>query len=550
MSDTNPHNANTGNVILIGMMGSGKTTVGRLLAKQLGKTFIDSDEEIQRRTGVTIPHIFDVEGEAGFRQRESAVLEDLSGRSDLVLATGGGAILSAHNRAVLKSSGTVVYLKSSVHDLWQRTRHDTNRPLLQTADPRAKLQELFEQRDPLYAEIADIVMHTGKQSVHVLLQRLQQRLHELQARSKSGDDESMKTLSVGLAERSYPIHIGNDLLGKSELLLPYLSRKRAVVVSNTTVAPLYLQRLTEVLTQHQIQVESIVLPDGEQYKNSESMRVIYDALLRSRCERSTPIIALGGGVIGDMAGFAAASYLRGVPFIQIPTTLLSQVDSSVGGKTGINHPLGKNMIGAFYQPLVVLADVATLDTLPDKELCAGVAEVIKYGLIRDLPFLEWLEANVEKLLARDKQALRYAIARSCQNKAEVVGADERESGERALLNLGHTFGHAIENGMGYGAWLHGEAVAAGTIMATDLSHRLGWLSAEDVVRVRELFERAGLPTVGPNLGVEKYMQLMGLDKKVADGKIRFVLLRSLGNAVMTSDVPQALLEQTLEACSA
>lgn len=549
MSDTTPQNANTGNVILIGMMGSGKTTVGRLLAKQLGKTFIDSDEEIQRRTGVTIPHIFDVEGEAGFRQRESAVLEDLSVRGDLVLATGGGAILSAHNRAILKAGGTVVYLKSSVHDLWQRTRHDTNRPLLQTADPRAKLQELFEQRDPLYAEIADIVMHTGKQSVHVLLQRLQQRLHELHVRSKSGDDESMKTLSVGLAERSYPIHIGNDLLGKSELLLPYLSRKRAVVVSNTTVAPLYLQRLMEGLNQHQIQVESIVLPDGEQYKNSESMNVIYDALLRSRCERSTPIIALGGGVIGDMAGFAAASYLRGVPFIQIPTTLLSQVDSSVGGKTGINHPLGKNMIGAFYQPLVVLADVATLDTLPDKELRAGVAEVIKYGLIRDLPFLEWLETNVEKLLARDKEALRYAIARSCQNKAEVVGADERESGERALLNLGHTFGHAIENGMGYGAWLHGEAVAAGTIMATDLSHRLGWLSSDDVARVRKLFERAELPTIGPKLGVEKYMQLMGLDKKVADGKIRFVLLKSLGNAVITGDVPQTLLEQTLEACS-
>jgi 3-dehydroquinate synthase len=549
MSDTTSHKEKSGNVILIGMMGSGKTTVGRLLAKQLGKTFIDSDEEIQRRTGVTIPHIFDVEGEAGFRQRESAVLEDLAERSDLVLATGGGAILSPHNRSVLKASGAVVYLKSNVHDLWQRTRHDTNRPLLQTADPRGKLQELFEQRDPLYAEIADIVMQTGKQSVHVLLIRLQQRLQEMSARSNVGDDKSMKTLSVGLAERSYPIHIGNDLLNKPELLLPYLPRKRAVVVTNTTVAPLYLGRLTEVLAKHQIQVESIILPDGEQYKNNESMNVIYDALLRSRCERSTPIIALGGGVVGDMTGFAAASYLRGVPFIQIPTTLLSQVDSSVGGKTGINHPLGKNMIGAFYQPLVVLADVTTLDTLSDKELRAGIAEVIKYGLIRDLPFLEWLEANIEKLLSRDKVALQYAIARSCQNKAEVVGVDERESGERALLNLGHTFGHAIENGMGYGVWLHGEAVATGTIMATDLSHRLGWLSAEDVMRVRKLFERAGLPTIGPKLGAEKYMQLMGLDKKVADGKIRFVLLKSLGNAVMTGDVPQAMLEQTLEACS-
>jgi len=549
MSDTNTHKEASGNIILIGMMGSGKTTVGKLLAKQMGKAFIDSDEEIQRRTGVTIPHIFDVEGETGFRQRESAVLEDLAERNDLVLATGGGAILSSHNRSVLKASGTVIYLKSGVHDLWQRTRHDTNRPLLQTADPRAKLQELFEQRDPLYAEIADIVMHTGKQSVHVLLIRLQQKLQELKARYNAGEDESMKTLSVGLAERSYPIHIGNDLLNKPELLLPYLPRKRAIIVSNTTVAPLYLAQLKESLTHHQIQTESIILPDGEQYKNSESMNVIYDALLRAHCERSTPIIALGGGVIGDMTGFAAASYLRGIPFIQIPTTLLSQVDSSVGGKTGINHPLGKNMIGAFYQPLVVLVDVTTLDTLPDKELRAGVAEVIKYGLIRDLPFLEWLEVNIEKLLSRDQETLQYAIARSCQNKAEVVGVDERESGERALLNLGHTFGHAIENGMGYGAWLHGEAVAAGTIMATDLSRRLGWLSGEDVTRVRKLFERAGLPTIGPKLGAEKYMQLMGLDKKVADGKIRFVLLRGLGNAVMTGDVHQELLEQTLEACS-
>ncbi len=275
-------------------------------------------------------------------------------------------------------------------------------------------------------------------------------------------------------------------------------------------------------------------------KTANRLNTIYDALLAARSERSTPLIALGGGVIGDITGYAAATYLRGVPFIQIPTTLLSQVDSSVGGKTGINHPLGKNMIGAFYQPRVVLADTTTLNTLPDKELRAGIAEVIKYGLIRDLPFLEWLEANIEKLLARDTAALQYAIARSCQNKAEVVGADERESGERALLNLGHTFGHAIENGMGYGVWLHGEAVAAGTIMATDLSQRLGWLSEQDVARVRKLFERAGLPVVAPRLGAEKYLQLMGLDKKVVDGKIRFVLLKSLGDAVMTGDVPQAL----------
>jgi 3-dehydroquinate synthase len=363
-------------------------------------------------------------------------------------------------------------------------------------------------------------------------------------------ENTMQTLNVGLAERSYPIHIGSGLLSRIELLLPHIPQKRTIIVSNTTVAPLYLQQLTEVLRANGVDVQSIILPDGEQYKSGESLNTIYDALLSVRSERGTPLIALGGGVIGDITGYAAATYLRGVPFIQIPTTLLSQVDSSVGGKTGINHPLGKNMIGAFYQPRVVLADTTTLDTLPDKELRAGLAEVIKYGLIRDLPFLEWLEANVDKLLARDTAALQYAIARSCQNKAEVVGADERESGERALLNLGHTFGHAIENGMGYGVWLHGEAVATGTIMAADLSQRLGWLNAEDVARVRKLFERSGLPVISPKLGTDKYMQLMGLDKKVEGGKIRFVLLKSLGHAVITDAVPQTLLEQTLEACCA
>ncbi len=537
----------SGNIILVGMMGAGKTTVGKLLAKQLGKTFIDSDEEIQRRTGVTIPHIFDVEGEAGFRVRESGVIQELLKQDGIVLATGGGAILSPQNRSMMKQNGVVVYLKSSVHDLWQRTRHDHNRPLLQTENPRAKLQELHDLRDPLYTAAADMIIHTGKQSVQILLERLQHRLEEM--KQMNGNEKAMQTLTVGLAERSYPIHIGSGLLSRIELLLPHIPSKRAVIVSNTTVAPLYQQQLMDGLSSNGVQVQSITLPDGEQYKNSESLNTIYDSLLSARSERSTPLIALGGGVIGDITGYAAATYLRGVPFIQIPTTLLSQVDSSVGGKTGINHPLGKNMIGAFYQPRVVLADTATLDTLPDEELRAGLAEVIKYGLIRDLPFLEWLEANIEKLMARDTAALQYAIARSCQNKAEVVGADERESGERALLNLGHTFGHAIENGMGYGVWLHGEAVAAGTIMAADLSQRLGWLSAEDVVRVRTLFECAGLPVIAPRLGAEKYLQLMGLDKKVAGGKIRFVLLKSLGNAVMTGDVPQALLEQTLEACS-
>ena len=360
----------------------------------------------------------------------------------------------------------------------------------------------------------------------------------------------MQTLTVGLAERSYPIHIGTGLLGRAELLLPYLPYRRAVIVTNPIVAALYLEPLRALLQGHGVNVIPIILPDGEAHKNAATLGLIYDALLTHHCERTTPLIALGGGVIGDMTGYAAATYLRGVPFIQIPTTLLAQVDSSVGGKTGINHPLGKNMIGAFYQPQVVLADISTLHTLADQELRAGLAEVIKYGLIRDLPFFGWLEKNMEKLLARDTNALQYAIHHSCQNKAEVVAADERESGERALLNLGHTFGHAIETGMGYGAWLHGEAVAAGTLMAADLSCRLGWINAQDRARIQNLFDRAGLPLHAPALGAEKYLQLMGHDKKVVSGKMRFVLLKAIGHAVVSADVAPELLWQTLEACSA
>src|SRR5512139_1446607 len=288
----------------------------------------------------------------------------------------------------------------------------------------------------------------------------------------------MQTLTVNLGDRSYPIYIGSGLLDQADLILPHLAQKRAAVVTNTTVAPLYLERLTSTLAAAGVAATSVVLPDGEACKNWETLNLIFDALLTQRAERKTTLIALGGGVIGDMTGFAAACYQRGMPFIQVPTTLLSLVDSSVGGKTAINHPLGKNMIGAFYQPKLVLADISTLDTLPDRELKAGLAEVIKYGLIRDPEFFVWLEENIERLLARDRDALAYAVHRSCANKAEVVAADERETGERALLNLGHTFGHAIETGLGYGEWLHGEAVAAGTLIAAELSCRLGWLAAD------------------------------------------------------------------------
>jgi len=361
----------------------------------------------------------------------------------------------------------------------------------------------------------------------------------------------MRRLNLELAERSYPILIGGGLVSRADLILPYLCNPRIALVSNTTVAPLYLDVLTQALEKVGVGVTPIILPDGEGHKNWESLNLIYDALLATRCDRSTTIVALGGGVIGDLAGFAAATYQRGVPFIQIPTTLLSQVDSSVGGKTGINHPRGKNMVGAFWQPKLVLADTDTLKTLPDRELSAGMAEVIKYGLIRDLPFLAWLEANMDGLLARDGELLAHAIERSCVNKAEVVAADELETareGGRALLNLGHTFGHAIETGMGYGEWLHGEAVAAGTMMAVELSRRMGWLSDADVGRVRTLLQRAGLPVKGADLGAARYLDLMSHDKKVIAGNLRLILLKGLGNAVTCADAPPAEIVAAIEAC--
>jgi 3-dehydroquinate synthase len=357
----------------------------------------------------------------------------------------------------------------------------------------------------------------------------------------------MDALEVALGERSYPIHIGSGLLARAELIVPHLPQPRAVIVTNPTVGALYLDGLTGALARAGVGTAVVTVPDGEGYKNWETLNSIFDALLTNRCERKTALIALGGGVVGDLAGFAAAVYLRGVPFVQVPTTLLAQVDSSVGGKTGINHPLGKNMIGAFYQPRVVLADIATLDTLPQRELAAGLAEVIKYGLILDYAFFEWLEANMERLLAHEADALTYAVRRSCELKAEVVAHDERESGVRALLNLGHTFGHAIEAGLAYGTWLHGEAVAAGTVRAARLSQRLGCLAEADVQRVVALLQRANLPTVAPDLGVDRYLQLMGLDKKVEGGRLRLVLLRSIGEGYVTDDFPQADLRAVLAA---
>lgn len=357
----------------------------------------------------------------------------------------------------------------------------------------------------------------------------------------------METLSVDLGDRSYPIFIGSNLVSQAQLYIPHITGKQVFIVTNETVAPIYLENLKNNLAG--FTVGTVILPDGEAHKNLATLNEIFTALLTEKHNRTTTLIALGGGVVGDMTGFAAACYQRGVNFIQMPTTLLSMVDSSVGGKTGVNHVMGKNMIGAFYQPQAVIADISLLKTLPAREVSAGLAEVIKYGLISDYDFFVWLEQNIDLLIQGDESALAYAVLRSCKNKADVVAQDEHEGGIRAILNFGHTFGHAIETAQGYGNWLHGEAVAAGMVMAADLSMRCGAITHDDFVRITKLLECAKLPVKAPqDMTAEQFVELMGVDKKVLDGRLRLVLLASLGQAIVTSDIDLDLLAQTFNAC--
>lgn len=362
-----------------------------------------------------------------------------------------------------------------------------------------------------------------------------------------------QTVHIDLGDRSYPIVIASDLLGQTTTFADCPKAAQAVIVTNTRVQPLYAERLQKALADQYGQVHTVVLPDGEAYKDWQTLNLIFDGLLANGCDRKTVLFALGGGVVGDMTGFAAASYMRGVPFVQLPTTLLSQVDSSVGGKTAINHPLGKNMIGAFYQPQLVVCDLATLQTLPAREISAGLAEIIKYGPIADMAFFDWLEANVDALRSLDRDALMHAVQRSVEIKAWVVGHDEKEAGLRAILNFGHTFGHAIEAGMGYGNWLHGEGVGAGMVMAAHLSHKLGMVDASFVQRLTRLIERAGLPTRGAILDAQDnagaYLEHMRVDKKAEAGAIRFVLIDGPGKAVMRS-APDSLVREVIDACCA
>jgi len=357
-------------------------------------------------------------------------------------------------------------------------------------------------------------------------------------------DETMKTLNVDLGDRGYPIFIGSNILNNTSILEPYIIGSSTTIVSNTTVAPIYLNKIHQLTSDYKN--IDVILPDGEEFKSTETLGQVHTEMLTARCDRKTTLIALGGGVVGDISGFAAATYQRGINFIQIPTTLLAMVDSSVGGKTGVNHPLGKNMIGAFHQPQCVVIDTDTLNTLDDRQLSAGIAEIIKYGYINDLAFIDWLDENMEKLMERNAEALAYAIQRSCEHKATIVAADEKESGQRALLNLGHTFGHAIETGLGYGKWLHGEAVAVGMIMSAELSKEHGWVSEKDIKAMKSLLKKANLPIKPPKeIGPDRFNDLMSIDKKVQDGVLHLILMKSIGESFITKDFDKDALKRVL-----
>jgi len=525
-------------VFLVGMMGAGKTTIGRSLARALGREFVDLDHELENRCGVRIPVIFEIEGEAGFRRRESAVLDDSTRRRGVVLATGGGAVIAPENRRRLRERGIVIYLRAQVEELYRRTCRDRGRPLLATADPRARLAELLAAREPLYQDVADLVIDTGSLPVSQVVKSLLAGLKACEKR-----ELLMNVVDVDTPGGRYPIHIGPGRLDSLDESVPGDATAIALV-TNPQVNALYGQRARQALERAGRRVLCIELPEGEAHKDWQTLNRIFDALLANQFDRRALLVALGGGVIGDMAGFAAAVYMRGIRFLQVPTTLLAQVDSSVGGKTAVNHPLGKNMIGAFYQPVAVEIDTDALATLPAREIAAGLAEVIKYGLILDPAFFAWCETNAAALRELDPQALAYAIRRSCELKAQVVSQDEREAGLRAILNLGHTFGHAIEAGMGYGQWLHGEAVGCGLVQAAELSAEVAGFPQEDVRRVRNLVEAIGCPVAAPDLGADRWLELMRVDKKAEAGEIRFVLLTAIGQAV-TRGAPEAAVRAVL-----
>jgi shikimate kinase/3-dehydroquinate synthase len=530
-------------IVLVGLMGAGKTAIGRRLATRLGLPFRDADAEIELAAGRSIAEIFARYGEAEFRDGERRVIRRLLAGPPLVLASGGGAFMDPDTRAAIRAAATSLWLRASHPVLLRRVAGRSHRPLLQGGDPAEILERLMTQRHPIYAE-ADIVVDVGDENPELTTTRVQDALLAWQRPQR---------LPVRLAGGGYDIVVGDGLLARAgALLAPVLPQKRAVVVSDSVVAPLHLAALLAGLAQTGIEARPVVVPAGEASKDFATLAQVVDDLLAAGVERRTTVIALGGGVVGDLAGFAAAATLRGLPFVQAPTTLLAQVDSAVGGKTGINTPRGKNLVGAFHQPRMVLADTVTLATLPARELRAGYAEIAKAGLIGDAAFFAWCEAHGGAVVGGERAAQAEAIVRACAFKAAVVADDEREerpSGGRALLNLGHTFGHALEADLGYGAILHGEAVAVGIGLAFRLSAKLGFCNAADAERVVAHLESVGLPaeltTLNRRFSASHLTALMRRDKKMRDGALHFVLVRGIGAAFTSSEVPEAAVLELL-----
>jgi shikimate kinase / 3-dehydroquinate synthase len=538
-------------IVLVGLMGAGKTSIGRRLAARLGLPFRDADAEIELAAGCTIPELFSRYGESDFRAGERRVIRRLLSGDPLVLAFGGGAFMDPETRAAVREEAVSVWLRCPLATLVRRVASRDNRPLLADGDPAEILQRLIDARYPVYAE-ADVIIDCVDESADATTYRVLNTL---------ANWRPPRRLSVVLPSTSYDLVIGEDLLIRAgALLAPRIEQKRAVVVTDEIVAGLHLQSLLKGLAETGIAASQIVVRAGEASKSLETWQSVVDQLLEARVERRTTVIALGGGVVGDLAGFAAATTLRGLPFVQIPTTLLAQVDSSVGGKTGLNTVRGKNLVGAFYQPRMVLADTATLATLPPRELRAGYAEIAKAGLIGDAAFFAWCEANGAAVVGGDREAQAEAIKRACAFKAAVVGDDEREekpNDGRALLNLGHTFGHALEAEYGYtGGLLHGEGVAVGLGLAFRLSARLGHCAAEDADRVVSHVAAMGMPAelrvLNRRFSAETLIGHMRRDKKVRDGALKFVLARGIGQTFTSGDVPAEAVTELLrdEGCGA
>ena len=533
-------------IVLVGLMGAGKTSIGRRMAARLGLPFRDADAEIELAAGCSVPEVFRRYGEKDFRDGERRVIRRLLAGDPLVLATGGGAFMDPATRETIRAEGVSVWLRARLPTLVRRVAGRGNRPLLADGNAHDTLARLMEVRHPIYAE-SDIVVDCGDESPDHTTTRVIQALH---------DWRPARRLTVALSSTEYDVVVGDGLLSRAgALLAPVIPQKRAVVVTDETVAALHLPALLDGLAQTGITAKTIVVPPGEASKSMDSYARVVAALLDAGVERRTTVIALGGGVVGDLAGFAAATTLRGLPFVQVPTTLLSQVDSSVGGKTGINTVHGKNLVGAFHQPRMVLADTGTLGTLPVRELRAGYAEIVKAGLIGDVAFFDWCERHGAALAAGDRDLQAEAVLRACAFKAAVVGDDEREeasSDGRALLNLGHTFGHALEAEVGYGGGLlHGEAVAVGLGLAFRLSAGLGLCDPEDAARVAEHLQAVGLPSepgmLNRRFSAGRLVAHMRRDKKMRDGVLHFVLVRGVGQAFTSSEVPEGVVVELLRA---